>query len=344
MNSVLYSDILESLKNKSIFQALNNSTVLITGITGLIGSVLAKTLLIANRQLDLNISVIGIARNKDKANKVFEELIEDEKLKILFTTNYDEVKCDYIIHTISPTASHFFVSHPVETIETSINETKKVLDFSKNTKVKKVVYLSSMEEYGVPYSNQETMTEDKVGIINHLSPRSCYPESKRLCECMCCSYYCEYDVPVTIARLAQTFGAGVNIEDTRVFMQFSKSLINKQNIVLHTEGRSLSNFCYLTDAVIGIFLILLKGQPAEAYNVCFDEETRSIKEIAELLVNEFDTDLKVIIEIPNNQNMGYAPDTTIHLDSTKLKNLGWGPKVTTKEAYKRLMSYIIEEE
>ena len=72
-----------------------------------------------------------------------------------------------------------------------------------------LVYLSSMEQYGVPYIPGEVMTEDKVGIIDHLNVRSCYPEGKRMCECMCAAYASEYGVDAKIVRLAQTFGAGI---------------------------------------------------------------------------------------------------------------------------------------
>ena len=83
-----------------------------------------------------------------------------------------------------------------------------------------------MEQYGVPYESGQVMTEERLGYLDHLNVRSSYSESKRLCECYCKSYAVEYGVPAVIARLAQTFGPGVPVSDNRVFMQFTKVLLN----------------------------------------------------------------------------------------------------------------------
>ena len=184
------------------------------------------------------------------------------------------------------------------------------------------------------------MTEDKIGAIDHLNIRSSYSESKRLCECLCASYASEYGVKAKIVRLAQTFGAGISLTDNRMPMQFARAVAEERDIVLHTEGKSISNFVYLTDAILGILTVLLWGEPGEAYNVCNDAETRSVREIAELVATEVsDGKIGVRIEIPE-KNMGYAPDVAMYLDSGKLQKLGWKPKVQMKDAYNRLVSYL----
>ena len=204
-----------------------------------------------------------------------------------------------------------------------------------------VVYLSSMEQYGIPYEPSQIMTEDKIGIIDHLNVRSSYSESKRLCECLCVSYAKEYGVDVKIARLAQSFGAGIPFTDNRMPMQFAKAAANGTDIVLHTEGKSVSNFVYLTDAVTGILTILTKGAAGEAYNICNDKETRSVKEIAELVAEKVaGGKIRVIVEIPEGVEFGYAPDVKMYLNSEKIRNLGWYAKISMEEAYRRLVRYI----
>ena len=184
------------------------------------------------------------------------------------------------------------------------------------------------------------MTEDKIGIIDHLNVRSSYSESKRLCECLCVSYAKEYSVDVKIARLAQTFGAGIPLTDNRMPMQFARAAATGTDIVLHTEGRSVSNFVYLTDAITGILTILTKGVAGEAYNVCNDKETRNVREIAELVVEGVaNGNIQVKVEIPES-NMGYAPDVMMYLNSEKLRKLDWLPKVNMKEAYRKLVQYL----
>lgn len=334
MNRV-QSDIFEITKKKELFTILSNKIIFITGATGLIGSMLIKVLHAANEQYNLSIRIIGQIRNLEKANKIFGGLMSENDIEFTLTS---DVKCDYIIHTASPTASKFFVNNPVETIKTSVNGTMEILEVAKKNNAK-VIYLSSMEQYGTPYVPGETMTEDKVGIINHLNVRSSYSESKRLCECLCVSYASEYGVEVCIARLAQTFGAGVPETDNRMPVQFAKSVVGGRDIVLHTEGKSVSNFVYLTDALIALLILVKKGTPAEAYNICNDKETRSVYRIAQLVAEEVaNGEIKVVVE--KQDNAGYAPDVNMYLNSDKLRALGWEAHVGMKEAYRRLVEYL----
>lgn len=331
------ADIQSVLEKADLFTSLDKSTVLVTGATGLIGSMLIKAMLMANEMYGLRINVVGQIRHFEKAKAIFTNQLN--QIKLVMT---DDVPCDFIIHTVSPTASSFFIDHPVETIKVSVGTTMSVLETARKYQAD-LVYLSSMEQYGVPYEAGALMTEDKTGVIDHLNIRSSYSESKRLCECLCVSYASEYNVNVKIARLAQTFGAGVPLSDNRMPMQFARAVIERKDIILHTEGKSLSNFVYLTDALVGILTILEKGVKGQAYNICNDLETRMVREIAELVATETASGvIGVRIEIPEG-NMGYAPDTEMYLSSEKLRNLGWNAKVNMTEAYTRLVEYLREQ-
>ena len=334
MNRV-QADIESVIEKQELFSPFANTTVLITGATGLIGSMMMKTLHAADKKYSLGIRLVGQIRNEEKAKNIY----GDEYEQLLFVSRI-ESSYDYIIHTMSPTTSKFFIEHPVETIHASIGSTKEVLELAKKCGAS-VVYLSSMEQYGVPYESGQRMTEEKIGVIDHLDIRSSYSESKRLCECLCASYAAEYGVDVKIARLAQTFGAGVPLTDNRMPMQFAKAAVEKNDIVLHTEGKSISNFVYLTDALSGILTILLSGEKGAAYNVCNDTETRSVRAIAELVAIEVAAG-KIQVRIEMKGNMGYAPDVEMYLDSTKLRELGWNAGVSMKEAYERLCDYLSE--
>lgn len=332
MNQV-QTDIQEIIEKKELFDSLRDSVVLITGATGLIGSMMIKTILAANEQYGLGITVIGQIRNPDKARKIFAEKFHEIK----FVT-FPEVFCNYIVHTVSPTNSRFFIEHPVETIEISVKSTMEVLEAARKSNAS-VVYLSSMEQYGVPYGPVLQMTEDKAGIIDHLNVRSSYSESKRLCECLCASYADEYGVDVKIARLAQTFGAGISTEDNRLPVQLARAALKGEDIVLHTEGKSTGNFVYLSDALTGILTILEKGTLGQAYNVCNDRETRSVLETAQLVANVI-CGGKIRVQIEKRENMGYAPDVHMYLKSDKLRMLGWNSYVDLTEAYRRMISYL----
>lgn len=161
-----------------------------------------------------------------------------------------------------------------------------------------------------------------------------------MAETMCISYGSEYGVPVKIVRLAQTFGAGVSKDDNRVFAQFSKAVLNGYDIILHTKGETKRNYCYTTDAVRAIFTVLTKGEKNSAYNIANKNTYCSIAEMAHLLENEI---TKVVYEI-DDVNRGYNPTVKICLNTEKLEQLGWQPKVDMKEMFERTISDMQNEE
>ncbi len=162
-----------------------------------------------------------------------------------------------------------------------------------------------------------------------------------MCECMCAAYSYEYSVQTRIVRLAQTFGAGVPLTDNRSFMQFARSIVENRDIILHTEGKSTANFCYLSDAIVGILTIAIYGRSGEAYNVCNDSETRSVYETARLAAEQVAHGfINVIKDISQQNNYGYAPENTMRMSACKLRELGWEPKVDVREGYTRLVEYL----
>ncbi|KIR02160.1 dTDP-glucose 4,6-dehydratase [Lachnospiraceae bacterium TWA4] len=203
--------------------------------------------------------------------------------------------------------------------------------------LKGMVYLSSLEVYGTP-STKEFIKETDYGYIDPLSVRSSYSEGKRMVECLCASYGSEYQIPVKIARLSQTFGPGVDYNDGRVFAEFMRCALEKKDIILHTEGKTVRTYCYIKDAISALLYIILLGESGQAYNVTNMETAVSIKEMATLVNNTLaDGKINVIIDIPTDlASYGYNPEMIIRLDSTQLVNLGWKATVGLEEMYKRM--------
>lgn len=342
MDHILLEDI-EYIANSAdiAWDRLRNKAVLITGASGLIGSQIVFALDKYNQLYDGEIRIYALVRNIGKAEKLFRDCTG-----FVHTVTGDiqadidiEDDIDYIIHGASMTSSRDFVDYPVETILTGMNGTDNVLKFARNKKVESMVYLSSLEVYGVTDPDKMSIREDEYGYIDQLVPRSSYSEGKRMAECLCISYGNEYNVPVKIARLSQTFGPGVSYGDNRVFAQFARCAIEEKDIVLKTKGETYRNYCYIRDAVMGILCVLLKGRDCEAYNIANKATGISICEMAKLVAHDIAKDkIQVVFDIADDiSKLGYGPTIKIALDTAKIEELGWKAEVNLKDSFERMI-------
>lgn len=314
---------------------IEKENYLLTGATGLIGSALLRKLVAVGNSVSCPI------RNKEKAKGLFDGDIYNRVQWIempleKYLQEADE-QFDYIIHCASPTSGKYMVEHPVETYEFIVESTKALLQYACEHKVKGMVYVSSLEYYGQNF-NEDIITEDFEGYIEPTSPRSSYPLGKRAAEYLCVAYASEYKVPVKIARLTQTFGPGITADDNRVFAQFARSVINKEDIILHTDGESAKPYCHVYDCVDAILTILDKGNMGEAYNVANEETYITIRDMAEFVQKNFNPEHKVVIQ--KRDDMGYAPVTKLRLCTNKLKDLGWTPRYGLHDMYDALIKEI----
>lgn len=314
---------------------LKNKTVMVTGATGLIGSQIVKALLYANETLNTRIKIVAVIRNRSKAKKIF----GTAKLDYICQDIANALKCkrkvDFIIHTANSTSSSSFVEKPVETIDSIVQGTKNILDFARKVESKSIVYLSSMEVYGeIPLDRLEPLLEKDYGYVDISKPRSSYQEGKRAAECLCVAYASEYNVPVKIARLSQTIGAGVDYNDNRVFAMFARNIVEKKDIVLKTKGETVRSYCYITDAVVAILKLLEQGIAGEAYNVANPETTCSIKDMAEMLCNKYKNS-KLVFKL--EQDNKYLGTLRYYLDTSKIEALSWKAKISLEEMFERLI-------
>lgn len=344
MNKILEEDIKEIATSKLIDWAkFENQNILITGATGLICSLITRAFVYRNNYFNQNTKMFLLVRNAQNAKELFGEsscieVIETD-IEQLDKMDLGE-KIDYIIHGASPTKSKFFVNNPVETINTAVIGTKNTLEVAVKNSVKSMIYLSSMEMYGTFYEDIN-VDENKLGYINPLDVRSSYSEGKRMCELYSYSYFKEYNVPVKMARIAQTFGPGISKNETRVYKYFLDCILNRQDIILKSTGSTIINFSYTVDTVLGILYILLNGENGEAYNIVSDKTNMTILDSAKWLVETFcNNEIQVKCEANLQKSEGLAPDNKMILDNSKLKAIGWKSFYNLKEGYKRLMEYI----
>lgn len=339
---VLNQDILAFVNRCTYWEHFKGKRIVVTGSTGLIGSILVKCLIALEQQHSLGMTIYCVCRDKEKAGRLF-----DLTLPYVFAvTTGDFAKLelsliggniDYVVHAAAPTASSYFKTMPIETYDGVVALTKFVLERAMDLKIKSMVYLSSLEVYGEILDDKEEVTEDVQGYINPLRARSSYSLGKRMAEFLCYAYYSEHHTPVKIARLAQTFGAGVSEDDNRVFAHIAKSAIKHEDVVLVTSGATKHNYCYTTDAIDAIFRVLLLGKDGEAYNVANEQTYISVRDMAELVLSNYSPNNHVIIE--NGDATRFPPVTKIRMSTKKIKALGWNPAYDLTTMFGRLIEW-----
>ena len=327
-NPILQED-LESIVERSIpaLEQMKGSTVLVTGATGLIGSLAVQALACANRIKNMNINILAFVRDEAKAEHVLGHIIHRPDVELITGDVNEKItitqKIDFIIHGANPTASKYFVTHPVETIKTILTGTENILELAVQKKVKGMVYLSSMEVYGQFPNEVKDVTEDKLGYIDILDVRSSYSEGKRMAECMCASYAAEYGVPVKIARISRIIGPGIiDKNDSRILAQFARCVAEHHNIVLHSTGETMLNYCYTADAIAALFTVMTTGEDGESYNVTNDKNVLSVKDLAEMLAEKYsDLGINVVYDMPDDaKKYGYNKVNTNILDNSKIQS------------------------
>lgn len=335
MHAVIQEDLNIALADTGIpWEQLKGKTVLVSGATGLIGKTLVQLLLAYGQT-----QIVALVRSPEKAKAIFgtRDALTFVSWQASEPLSYSG-SADYIFHCASQTSSKGFVETPVDTIATAYLGTEHLLRFAAEKHCAGFVYLSSMEVYGTPQTDDQ-ITESYIGLIDPLKVRNCYPEAKRMCESLCVSYHSQYHIPTFIARLTQTFGPGVAADDNRVFAEFARCAIEKKDIVLHTKGETKRSYVYTMDAVRALLLIALKGTPAQAYNIANDATYCTIYEMATMVAGTLaGGQIRVRCELTDAEKLGYAPVLHMNLDVTALKGLGWQPKYDLQAMFRRMMA------
>lgn len=324
-------------------------TVLISGANGFLPSYLVETLLYLNDKTTRGtIKVVGIVRNRAKALARFAEYANRPDLQLIIQDVCQPVivneKVDYIIHAASQASPKYYGSDPVGTLNANVLGTYNLLELARENKVRSFLFISGGEVYGEVREDQIPTKEDSYGYVDPLNVRSCYAESKRMGENMCVAWNHQYGVSAKIVRLYHTYGPGMSLDDGRVFADFVSDVVHKRDIVMQSNGSATRAFCYIIDAIVGIFLVLLRGKDGQAYNVGNDKGEISILELANLLVN-LSPDKKLrVVRKEDIEREGYLKSriTRACPDISKMRALGWEPRYTVEEGFKRtIRSYLI---
>ena len=343
-NKIYVEDIDRLTKENLDFNKLKNSSILVTGARGLIGSFLIDTIMYLNKNKGLNCHVYalgasdaGLERFKEYCNNpLFTYIIADvnNELKIKY-------EIDYIIHLASNTHPLLYATKPISTILTNVWGTKNLLDFAVQSKCKRFLFASSVEVYGENRNDVELFDEDYSGYINSNTLRAGYPESKRCGEALLQAYKEEKNIDVVIARIARSYGPTIKKNDSRAISQFIDRALENEDIILKSEGLQLCSYTYVYDVVFGLLLVLLSGSNGEAYNISYPESDISLKEMATLVATYVGK--KVVFDIPSDtEKKGFSKAAKARMSNDKIKSIGFIPRFDMKEGIKRTIDILKE--
>ncbi|MSR76800.1 MAG: NAD-dependent epimerase/dehydratase family protein [Candidatus Omnitrophica bacterium] len=342
-NQIICEDLEFIAKAPIPWKDLEGKNILITGATGFLPAYMIELLLFLNDNFfQKKVQIFALARNKMKVLDRFQNygkrpdlnfLIQDVCLPII-----DEgTRFDFVIHAASLASPKFYGVDPVGTILANTVGTANLLALAEKHKSEAFLFFSSAEVYGDISSDRMPIREDCFGPLDPLLIRSCYAEGKRAGENMCISWSQQYGLPVKIIRPFHTYGPGMSLDDGRVFADFVSDIVHGRNIQMTSDGSAVRAFCYLADAVVGFFMVLLKGSPAQAYNIGNDLCKTSIVELAELLIGIFpEKRLKVVPSKAVNSPGYIKSKISVSVpDTCKIRALGWSPSYSLKEGFAR---------
>lgn len=347
LDSKLYCEDIEMLANEKLsYEKLNNKSILITGAGGLIGSFFIDTIMFLNKKNKLNCKIYAMGINDD-GKKRFDSYLDNPLFEYIVHDVNNEVelesKIDYIIHLASNTHPVLYATHPISTITTNVIGTNNLLNFACKCKCERFVFASSNEIYGENRGDVELFDEDYCGYINSNTLRAGYPESKRCGEALCQAYKEEKNLDVVIARFTRTYGPTMLKNDSKAISQFILKALNKEDIVLKSEGNQFYSFTYVYDTVYGLFTVLLNGINGEAYNISNIKSDITLHDLANTIAKTVGK--KVVFEIPNEtEKKGFSKATKARLDSSKLEKIGYIPKFNIEKGIRRTIDILSEIE
>lgn len=349
MNLLANKHYLEDIKTIAVlnlpWEQLENSSIMISGATGMIGSFLIDVLMERNASYHTNCHVYALGRNESRAKERFSSYWSSTLFDFIIHDIVEPFSMDslppiqYFLHLASNTHPLQYANDPIGTITTNIIGLKSILDAASASNCRRVLFASSNEIYGENRGDTELFTEDYLGYIDCNSLRAGYPESKRCGEALCQAYIRQKDLDVVIARLTRSYGPSMLMTDSKASSQFLKKGIAGEDIVLKSAGMQYFSYTYVADAVSGLLYTLLLGNKGEAYNIADESGDVRLKDLAGMIADYCGT--KVVFDIPDEvESAGFSKATKARLDGSKLKGLGWKPIYTVKEGIEQTLTIL----
>lgn len=334
-------DLAKASENIKNLKELKNKNIFITGAAGQIGKSLVSLFTYLNDYEKYNIKMILNTRSESRIKTTFQYLENRDDIDFYIGDITNEIKydgeVDYIISAASNTHPKAYSQFPIETIMTNVIGAKNVFNFAikKNARV---IILSSVEIYG-DILDRKPVKETDMGYIDSNTVRACYNESKRVSETLSQAYISEKNADVVIIRLPRLFGPETKKDDTKALSQFINNALNKEDIVLKSDGSQYFSYLYAPDAVSGILTVLINGTKGSAYNISSEKCDITLRDLAEKIAEK--SKVKLVFDMPDEIELkGFSKAQYAILDSSKIRDeLGWDVSFDIDAGLKKTLIY-----
>jgi len=304
-------------------------TVCVTGGAGFLGSHLCESLLKdGNTVIALDNLSTGFVSN-------IKHLYEYPSFSFVEADVRDEifVEAEEYYNLACPASPPKYQHDKIGTFLTNIMGVKNVLDAALENQAK-VFQASTSEVYGDPEVHPQP--ESYRGLVNTVGPRSCYDEGKRAAETLLTDYSLEYDIPVKIVRIFNTYGPRMDPEDGRVITNFIMQALHNKDITIYGSGQQTRSFCFVEDEIRGFRLLMDKTPDSwiQPTNIGNPNEFDMLQ-LAELVIKLTQSNSKIVFNpLPVDDPRQRKPDITLAKDK-----LGWEPKIQLEEGLIRTIEY-----
>jgi dTDP-glucose 4,6-dehydratase len=304
------------------------SRLLVTGAAGFLGSHLCDRLLADGHEvIGMDNRVSGQVENLNAAFENDRFRFHDHDV-----TEFIHVsgELDAVLHLASLASPVFYRDHPIKTLKVGALGTHKTLGLARE-KDATYLFTSTSEVYGDPEVNPQP--EDYRGNVDSYGPRSCYDESKRYGESLVRAYRDKHDLDVRVARIFNTYGPRMRLDDGRVIPNFMKQALTQQDLTVYGDGSQTRSFCHVDDMIEGL-VTLLESDVQDPVNIGNPDE-RTINELAELVIEITESGSGITHEeLPPQDPQVRRPDI-----SKARSELGWEPEVGLRDGLHRSVEY-----
>ena len=304
------------------------SRILVTGAAGFLGSFLC------DRLLEEGHEVIGMDNNVSGQTGNLEDVFYHDRFSFYEhdVTEFIHIsgELDAVLHLASLASPVFYRDYPIKTLKVGALGTHKTLGLAKE-KDATYLFTSTSEVYGDPEVNPQP--ESYRGNVDPYGPRSCYDESKRYGEALVRGYRDKHDLDVRVARIFNTYGPRMRLDDGRVIPNFMKQALTGRDLTVYGDGEQTRSFCYVSDMIDGLVALLESGIE-EPVNIGNPDE-RTINELAEIVLEVTGSDSGITYEeLPPQDPQVRRPDI-----SKAHSDLSWEPQVSLREGLRMSVEY-----